>query len=316
LFLASLKMISNKFKIFLIALFVSLPIFWGVNVSESKLENFFFSQLYIETPGILTAQLISQSELPKPQESFYIAAKSAFSLKINHGETWDILYQKNIKEKLPIASLTKLMTVLVVLKNYDLSLPIKISKAAVEQEEDLGQLKTGETLTAKDLLYIMLIESSNDAAYALADAIGEKNFVDVMNWEAESLGLKNTHFANPNGLDDPQNYSSAQDLAILTRNLLEKPLLWQILGTLQYDLYLPDGTLHHQLKNTNELLRESASWRTKMIGGKTGWSPEAQGCLVSVLKDDKGEYSINVILGAEDRFAEMKKLIQITAENN
>ncbi len=249
-------MISNKLKIFLIAFFASLPIFWGVNVSESKLEDFFFSQVYIETPRILTAQIASQSELPESSEAFDIAAKSALSLKINHEETWHILYQKNIKEKLPIASLTKLMSALVVLENYDLSLPIKISKEAVEQEEDLGQLKVGETLTAKDLLYIMLIESSNDAAYALADAIGIENFVDVMNWEAKSLGLKNTHFANPNGLDDPQNYSSAQDLAVLTRNLLEKPLLWQILGTLQYDLYLPDGTLHHQLKNTNELLNE------------------------------------------------------------
>ena len=303
-------MISNKFKIFLIAFFASLPIFWGVNVSESKLEDFFFSQVYIETPRILTAQIASQSKLPEPSELFDIAAKSAFSLKINDEETWNILYQKNIKEKLPIASLTKLMSALVVLENYDLSLPIKISKAAVEQEEDLGQLKVGETLTAEDLLYIMLLESSNDAAYALADAIGEENFVGVMNWEAENLGLKNTHFSNPNGLDDPQNYSSAQDLAILTRNLLEKPLLWQILGTLQYDLYLPDGTLHHQLKNTNELLNEIPG----IIGGKTGWSPEARGCLISVLKDDKGEYSINVILGAEDRFAEMKKLIQITTE--
>lgn len=301
-------MISNKFKIFLIAFFASLPIFWGVNVSESKLESFFFSQVYIETPQILTAQIASQSKLPESSEAFDIAAKAAFSLKIDRGEVWDILYQKDVKERLPIASLTKLMTALVVLENYDLSLPIKISKKAVEQEEDLGQLKIGETLTAKDLLYIMLIESSNDAAYALADAIGVGNFVDVMNWEAKSLGLKNTHFANPNGLDDSQNYSSAQDLAILTRNLLENPLLWQILGTLRYALYLPDGTFHHQLVNTNELLNEIPG----IIGGKTGWSPQAGGCLVSVLKNDGGEYSINVILGAADRFAEMKKLIQIT----
>lgn len=296
---------SNKLKISLISFFVSLPIFWGTNFSEKKLEDFFFSQLYIETPRILTAQLVPQ---PKPPESFDIQAKSALSLKINEDGPWNVLYQKNIKEKLPIASLTKLMTALVSLENYDLSLPIKISKKAVEQEEDLGQLKVGETLTAKDLLYIMLIESSNDAAYALADAVGIENFVDIMNWEVKSLGLKNTHFSNPNGLDDPKNYSSAQDLAILTRYLLEKPLLWEILGTPEYDLYLPDGTLHHKLENTNELLNEIPG----IIGGKTGWSPQAGGCFILVFKNDEGEYSINVILGAENRFEEMKKLIQLT----
>lgn len=304
---------SSRLKIFLISFLVSLPIWSAVNILEKGLEDFFSARLGIEeSQRIFTAQIVSQPETPiAPQPEIVepppeINAKAVFSVKINNEEDpWQILYQKNIKERLPIASLTKLMTALVILENYDLSLPVKISKKAVEQPENLGQLKVGETLTVKDLLYIMLIESSNDAAYALAEVIGVENFVDIMNWEAANLGLKNTHFANPTGLDDPENYSSAQDLVILTKYLLKKPLLWEILKLPQYDLYLEDGTLHHQLRNTNQLLGENS----EILGGKTGWSPQAQGCFILVLKEGK-QYLINVILGAGDRFGEMKKLIE------
>jgi D-alanyl-D-alanine carboxypeptidase len=295
---------SNKLKIFLISFLISSPIWWGTNIAQKELEDFFFSELYIETPRVFTAQVAPQPKAVEPSE---VQAKAAFSVKVNEKGTWQILYQKNIKQKLPIASLTKLMTALVVLENYQLDLPIKISKEAVKQDEDLGQLKIGETLTVKDLLYIMLIESSNDAAYALAEVVGIENFVDIMNWEVKNLGLKNTHFSNPNGLDDSQNYSTAQDLAVLTKYLLDKPLIWEILRTPEMDLYLPDGTFHHRLKNTNQLLEKIP----QIFGGKTGWSPRAQGCFILILKDGN-EYSINIILGAEDRFAEMKKLLQLT----
>jgi len=296
---------SKKVKISLISFLASFPFWWGTNVLEGKLENFFLSQMDIKTPKILIAQLVPEPDFVTPVD---IQAKAAFSIKINGGEKWDIQYQKNIKNKLPIASLTKLMTALVVLENYDLSFPVKISQKAVGQEENIGKLKAGEILTVKDLLYVMLIESSNDAAYALAEVIGVDNFVDIMNWEAKSLGLKNTYFSNPTGLDDPQNYSTAQDLAILTKYLLQKPFLWEILNISQLNLYLSDGTFHHQLKNTNELLGKLPG----IFGGKTGWSPQASGCILLVLKTSENHYSINVILGAPDRFSEMKKLIQTT----
>ncbi len=301
---------SKKLKIFLISFLVSIPLWFGANVSESKLENFFFSQLYIETPRLFAAQLISQ---PKPVEITEpiaeIQAKAAFSLRTNEEGIWDIIYQKNIKQKLPIASLTKLMTALVVLDDYQLNLPITITKDAVAQEEDLGQLKIGETLTVENLFYIMLIESSNDAAYALSEAIGVDNFVDIMNWQAKTLGLKNTHFTNPTGLDDSQNYSTAQDLAILIKDLLQKPFIWEISKISKFDLYLADGTFHHQLKNTNQLLGEIPD----IIGGKTGWTSQAQGCFILVLQKDN-DYIINVVLGAEDRFAEMRKLINYSIQ--
>lgn len=298
----------NKLRIFLTFFVLSLPIFWGVNASEKKLEDFFFSQLYIETPRVLTAQLSPLPEKTEAIEPLEIQARAAFSVKTNEEGVWQILYQKNIKERLPIASLTKLMTALVILENYQLDLPVTISEKAVAQEEELGQLKAGEILSVKDLLYIMLMESSNDAAYALSEVIGLENFVDIMNWQAKYLGLKNTHFSNPTGLDAQGNYSSAQDLVILTKILFKKPLLWEILQIPELNLYLTDGSFHHKLINTNELLNKIPN----VFGGKTGWSPKALGCLLLVLENKQGDYLINIILGADDRFLEMEKLIQLT----
>lgn len=298
--------VKNVFLIF----FLGLLITGWLIFFQKQLEIFVFDTTYNQLPEILVANIsqdVPKQKTPTPIIIPEFQAKSVFSFRVNQKEE-NVIYQKNIQEKLPIASLTKLMTAVIAIENYPLDEKITISKEAVLQEGDFGKLKVGETMSVENLLYLSLIESSNDAAYALAEAIGVDNFVDIMNWETKSLGLKNTHFTNPTGLDDPKNYSTAQDLAILTKNLLKKPLLWEILGTPEYDLYLPDGTLHHKLKNTNELLGKIPG----IIGGKTGWSPQAQGCFLLVLKKGKGEYFINIILGAEDRFAEMQKLIQLT----
>lgn len=302
---------SKTINLFLISLAISLPVCLGINLFQKGFENFLFAQISVPDSRSLAAEIAFPLLNSEQQQNAVIQAKSALSLVIEEGQNnWNILYEQNQKEKLPIASLTKLMTALVVLENYDLSSPVQINENAVNQEEEIGQLKAGEILTAKDLLYIMLIESSNDAAYALADVIGVNNFVDIMNWEAKNLGMKNTHFANPNGLDNPQNYSTAQDLAILIRNLLDKPILWDILQKPNYSVYLSDGKLHHILKNTNILLTDGSKWKDKIYGGKTGWSPEAKGCLVLVIKDGN-KYLINIILGSDDRFQEMKNLIDL-----
>ena len=310
---------SKNFNFFLIAFFVSLLFWWGVNVSGEKLENFFFWQEISENPQIFTAQLNLEKKLEnlKPVRNreigdLEIGAKSAISVLINNEGNPRILFEKGGDKRLPIASLTKLMTVSVVLENYDLTEKVEISKEAVLQESEFGNLKIGEEFFVKDLLYPLLMESSNDAAYALSETIGEEEFVDLMNIKAANLGLENTFFLNPTGLDpdnlsDLTNYSTAKDLVKLTNYLLKnQPLIWDILGTFEFDLYSSDGVLHHRLKNTNELLKEGAN----IIGGKTGWTPQAQGCLLLVYgtPQNRGKI-INVILGSEDRFGEMKKLI-------
>lgn len=289
-----------KFKIFLIAFILSLPFWWGMNVFQKNLEDFLFWKEIADNPQILTAQIIQEERLEslKPIRSRQIEnpkieAKSAISVLIDSQGSEKILYEKAGDKKLPIASLTKLMTANVVLENYELSQEIKISE-------------TGRTFSIEYLLYPLLMESSNDAAYTLANdynEITEEIFVSLMNLKAESLGLENTHFVNPTGLDSNPptvlNYSTAKDLVRLTKYLLKKPLIWKILSTPKFDTYGPE------LINTNELLGE-----IPQLGGKTGWTLEAGGCFLLVMEAPRSsDYIINVILGSKDRFGEMKKLI-------
>lgn len=235
-----------------------------------------------------------------------VLAQSALSVESDLFDSDKILFRKDEDKKLPIASLTKLMTAMVVLENYDLSDIITISKNAVLQEGIQGALKQEDVMSVKDLLYIMLIESSNQAAYALAETKGENNFVELMNDEAKKLGLENTHFADSTGLS-PDNYSTSEDLTKLTKYLLKNyPIITEISRTKEIDLYKQDASFYGKLVNTNELLGEIPD----IVGGKTGFTTNAKGCLLLVLNNHRsGNYLIYVILGADDRFGEMKKLI-------
>jgi D-alanyl-D-alanine carboxypeptidase len=312
-----------KFKIFLTAFVLSLPFWWGINLLEAELKDFFFWQEISQNPRIFTAQIALEEKLKelkpirnKNIEDLTIEGKSAISFFLSNEGKEKILFGKNINQKLPIASLTKLMTALVVLKYYDLSKEIKISKEAVAQEENFGKLEVGKVFPAKYLLYPLLMESSNDAAFALAndyEGMTERGFVELMRWEAEKLRLNNTFFDNPTGLDPEEsgtelNYSTAFDLIKLTKELLKKPLIWEILATPKYTLYGPE------LINNNELLfDDSINWRKRIVGGKTGYTEMSGGCMLLVIRAPKNQgYLINVVLGTSNnhnRFNEMKKLV-------
>ena len=237
-------------------------------------------------------------------EDLQLEAHALLSVEVE-GENTRVLLKKNAGKKLPIASLAKLMTALVVLEKYDLSQKITISKSAMEQEGVQGVLKLGQTLSVKNLLYITLIESSNRSAYALAEAMGPHAFVEAMNERAKAMGLTNTNFQDSTGLDSAS-YSTVADLAKLTQYLfVNYPLFKEIISLEEYDLYLDDGRFHHKLANTNKLLGEA-----RVLGGKTGWTNEAKGCFMLIQDSPiEGSYIIHIILGAEDRFSEMKKLM-------
>ena len=311
---------TGKFKLFLLFFILSLFFWWGTNIFADRMENFFFWREINKNPEVFMAQVNLEKKLenlkPIPKKSvedLELSAKAAISSLVKKDGTSKTLFEKEKNKRLPIASLTKLMTALVVLENYDLSKTIEISKEAASEENEYGQgdLKIAENFSVKDLLYLLLMESSNGAAVALADDVGEKEFVDLMNKTAASLNLENTFFVNPSGLDpdnpsDLANYSTAEDLAKLGNHLLaNQPLIWEIAGNSEFNLYLPDGVFYKQLKNTNELLKEFPQ-----IGGKTGWTPEAQGCLLLIYRaPNENGYLVNVVLGSENRFEDMKKLI-------
>jgi D-alanyl-D-alanine carboxypeptidase (penicillin-binding protein 5/6) len=315
---------AGKNKIILTAFVLSLPFWWGVNLLEKNLNDFLFWYQISRNPEILTANLTLYQKLNslKPflkgeAENLELNAQSAISFLIKRDGQERILFEKDIEKKLPVASLTKLMTTKLVLDNYDLEKEITVSRKAVEQEEDFGKLQIGRVFPVKYLLYPLLMESSNDAAYSLAndyDGMTEKEFVSLMNREAERLGLADTSFVNTTGLDpedwEPKNkinISTVSDLVKLTKTLLPETLIWKILSTPEYSFYGPE------LTNTNQLLTDDTiEWRDKIIGGKTGYTEMAGGCFLLVTEaPDKGTL-INIILGTENtdaRFKEMEKLV-------
>lgn len=302
----------ENLKYFLVGFLLSLPFWWGAIIFEENLNEIFFLQEIAKNPQILTAQV--SLEQIKKQKTLEVGesaspsteANSAISVFIDKEGEKEILFEKEPGKSLPIASLAKLMTAFVALEYYpDLSQVVEVSPGAVFQESESGNLKIGEKLSIENLLYIMLLESSNDAAFALAELIGQQGFVDLMNWEAKNLRMQETFFAEPMGIS-PQTVSSSQDLVILTKKLLEYPLIWEILQKPEFDLYGPEGVFHHKLENTNQLLGKIDN----IIGGKTGYTKEASGCFLLVLREPESEgYLINVILGTENRFSEMEKLI-------
>lgn len=312
---------TKRLKIFLIALILNLPFWLGINLLENNLKDFFFRQELGNNPQLLAAQISLQTELNANElikkgdaENLEIEARAAISVFIDKKGREKILYEKNSEEKLPIASLSKLMTALVVLENYDLSKEIKVSQESIDQKGNVGDLAAGSVFPVKYFLYPMLIESSNDAAFSLAndyEGMNEEKFVALMNETAKKLGLENTSFVNPSGLDPENkndiNLSTTVDLTKLVKLLLKKSLIWEIVSKPRYDIYGPE------LTNTNKLLDKQDDWQAKILGGKTGFTEKAGGCMLLVVKAPKNSgYIINVVLGVkgkQERFIETKKLV-------
>ena len=268
---------------------------------ETSAANIIESSVPIK-PSILEKPLTLKN---KEIEQFDIGAASAISVEIKDGQE-AVLFGKLPNQKLPIASLAKLMTSLIVLEQYDLSQKVTVSQGAMNQEGDQGDLKLGQTFSVKDLLYITLIESSNKSAYALAGVMGNYKFVDMMNERARQLQLTGTYFVDSTGIR-PGSRSTASDLVKLSRHLFENyPLFREIISLKEYELYLDNNEFHHKLVTTNKLLGEVPN----VLGGKTGWTNIAKGSFMVIEKNPRREnYSIHVILGSEDRFEEMRKLI-------
>lgn len=281
---------------------------------REKLEDFLFFEI-IRGENLQSEDLEKYYATFKPLrnwevEDLEIKAEAAISVAIDQEGKERFLFKKNSKKILPIASLTKLMVALIVLENYDLSERVEISKEAAMAREILGVLMVGESFFVKDLLYSLLMESNNEAAQALSEVIGQKKFVELMNKKAKEFGLSDTYFSNPTGLDPadpriPPSYSTAEDLIILSEQLLKEPLIWEILKTETFELYTTDSVYHHEIKNNNELLGKIP----RILGGKTGHTLLANECLLTVLEGPRSNFLINIVLGSQDRFEEMKKII-------
>jgi len=236
-----------------------------------------------------------------------ISAKAAIAIDLNSEQQKNnILYQKNSNQKLPIASLTKIMTAVIAIEELNLEEVIKISKNSVFTDGDNGGLIIEEELILKNLLYVMLVESSNDAAMAVANDNGQiqyTNFIALMNEKAKELGLNNTYFTDPSGLSE-ENQSTVLEMANLVKYALNLPLLSEILRTQKTTINSLDNKFIHNLINTNKLLGKIPI----ILGGKTGFTTEAGGCMLT-FSNINNNYLITVVLGSKNREDDTEKLI-------
>lgn len=234
-------------------------------------------------------------------EKPYINARAFVLMDRNSGR---ILYSKNQDLKLPMASTTKIMTAIIALEKGNLGDMVLVSKKATRIGGSKFYLKEGQKISLKSLLYGLLLCSGNDAAIVIAEHIGGsvENFVNMMNSKAAEIGANNTHFANPHGLDDPEHYTTAKDLAIITRYALNNPVFCEIVSTKEIEII--EGDFKRRINNTNKLLRIV----DYVNGVKTGYTGKAGKCLVAsaTLKDVS---IISVILDSQNHFKESLRLI-------
>lgn len=224
-----------------------------------------------------------------------------------------ILYGKNEKQKRKMASTTKIMTATVIIENFNLNDTIEVSKKAAGTGGSRLGLKSGDKITINDLLYGLMLRSGNDAAVALAEYAGGsiKGFAELMNKKASELGLTNTHFETPHGLDSDEHYTTAYELAILSNYALNNPTFAQIVGTKNYTITI--NGYPKQLNNTNELLGNLNG----VYGVKTGFTNGANRCLVTACKRNDIDI-ICVVLGADTknfRTLDSIKLINYVFDN-
>jgi len=297
---------NNLFRevIFWIIFFIGIfLIYYGKNFSlYEKLNSPLLDETQLKLDGLIL-------KLPPFKENI-----SAVSWLVGEIDSGKILLKKNENFHFFPASLSKLMTAILVLDNIDLDEVVTISDYAISAEGEEGNLKAGEKITVKNLVEMLLISSSNDAAIALEETLAKKgfDFLSLTEEKLKQLKMADTAIFDSTGLDRRGNFSTTSDLFLLTREIYKNyPLIGQITRQAQKEVFSTDFKTSHLLKNTNELvLKIDNLW-----GGKTGSTPIAKDCLLTIYeftlpeKGDKIPIAI-IVLNSSDRFNDTLKLYQ------
>jgi len=235
----------------------------------------------------------------------FISAQGTYIVDLN---SYTPIFKKNSDKHFFPASTTKIITALVAADVYQPEDVITVSNVSVEgQKMDLIE---GEQITAENLLYGTLVHSGNDAAYALANFYGFDAFIKLMNIKAQKLGMKNSYFTNPAGLDNYRQKSTPYDLALAGRALIENPFLRKMVGTKEIIISDTEYSIFHKLTNVNKLLGEIQG-----LGGlKTGYTENAGENLVSFYRHEDHDYLI-VVMNSEDRFFDTTTLVNWINDN-
>ncbi len=302
-----------KKLVFLFSLLVVLFTFLILNLTYQKNPYKLISPILNGQKVLGINQWLPQEVLGSQDQAPSISAHAGLFIDTKAGQ---ILYSKNADKKLPIASLVKVMTVLIALEHKKLDDTYVVSQRAASMEPDKMLLIAGEKLTLKELLDGIFLVSANDAAEVLAEGTlrqaqgeqeGRDEFIKLMNSKAQQLGMKNTFYANPTGLDEDTNnsYSSAYDLALLTRYLIRNyPEVVDI--SKQEHVFLPQTETHqdYDMYSGINLLTTYPG----VVGFKTGYTPEAGLTLITLARKDNHEV-IGVLLGSGARRDEARELL-------
>lgn len=234
----------------------------------------------------------------------------------------EILYAKNVHDRMYPASTTKILTAITALKHADLDAQAKVSKEAITFRESgvsNVRLKEGDVLTVRQLLHALLLVSANDAANVIAEHVGGsiEGFVEMMNAEAALLGATNTHYVNANGLHDEEHYTTVYDLYLMFQAALEYDEFLEILKLPSYDVsYLAaDGASVTATWTSSNLFTKgdvTVPNGITAVGGKTGTTSAARSCLVQLFEDTEGSRYVAIILNCKERailYEEMKSFL-------
>lgn len=314
--------------VFIVLIILAIVFFNG----EKKTDNPLAGQLQ-ENSAASSPQISNNFYLiPQSADQFYpfrdwsvalsdISAKAATVTTENGNK---ILFSNNVRVHRPIASLTKLGTALVVADNLNFEDVATVSKKAIEQDGDEGYFVVGEKIKVKDLVASMLIASSNDAAYALAEFLSSKKeennsatstislepFTNLMNKKALELGLHDTRFSSVTGLEDDENYSTAYDVSLLIEAVYKNPKINIYADKPRYSFKSDEPVIQHNLSNTNKLFEVLQG----ILASKTGYTDGAGQSLGMVYKLPNGQKIIVVVLGSDDRFKDAQTLIDWTQD--
>ncbi|MFV9510746.1 D-alanyl-D-alanine carboxypeptidase family protein [Tepidibacillus sp. LV47] len=269
---------------------------WKKNIIIGVISFLLFS--------LLPTQLIHAEEIN--------LAPNARSAILIDQDTGTVLFDKNSHDRLPPASITKIMTMLLIMEAIDTGKitfddKVRVSEKAASMGGSQIFLEAGEEMTVRDLLKGIAIASGNDATVAMAEYIAgtEEEFVKMMNKKAEELGLKDTHFVNTNGLPEENHYTTAYDIAVMSRELLKHEKITEFTGIYQ-DYLRKDSHEPFWLVNTNRLVR----FYQGVDGLKTGYTSEAKYCLAATAK--KGTFRvIAVVMGEPDSKTRNKEVSEL-----
>lgn len=244
------------------------------------------------------------------KEELKITSTAAIVMEQSTGR---VLYEKNMRKRVKIASTTKILTAIVAIENGSLSDMVTVSKKAAGTGGSEVGIVAGSEVSLESLMYGMLLKSGNDCAVAIAEHIGGdvENFAKMMNKKAYEIGAKDTNCTNPHGLDTEDNYSTAYDLALIARYAKTNDTLSKMMATKSITVNF--GKVPKYLANTNKLL----STYVYCDGGKTGFTNMANRCLVATAKKEDLEI-VAIVLGANTtdiRFNECKELLKYGIEN-